>query len=74
LVNEDLDILQFRGSTGLFLEPAPGKASLNLLKMAKTGLAFELKTAIHKCNKLQATEKKNGNRNKAKRRASQHIH
>lgn len=60
LVNEDMDILQFRGSTGLFLEPAPGKASLNLLKMARAGLAFELKNTIHKCAKSHTTVKKSG--------------
>lgn len=48
VVNQDLEILQFKGSTGLFLEPSPGKASLNLLKMARPGLGFELKNAVHK--------------------------
>lgn len=52
VVNNELEILQFRGSTGLFLEPSPGKASLNLLKMARPGLAFELRNAIHKAIKL----------------------
>jgi two-component system CheB/CheR fusion protein len=60
LVDEDLDILQFRGSTGLFLEPSPGKASLNLLKMARTGLNFELRTAIHKANHNGANFRKAG--------------
>jgi two-component system CheB/CheR fusion protein len=48
VVNEDLEILQFRGSTSLYLEPSPGQASLNLLKMARSGLAFELKNAANK--------------------------
>jgi two-component system CheB/CheR fusion protein len=60
VVNEDFDILQFRGSTGLFLEPAPGKASFNLLKMARPGLAFELRTAIHKSRKSGRLVKKSG--------------
>ncbi|WP_460983399.1 chemotaxis protein CheB [Spirosoma fluminis] len=51
VVNQDLDILHFRGSTGLFLEPAPGKASLNLLKMARPSLAFELRNVVHKARK-----------------------
>jgi two-component system, chemotaxis family, CheB/CheR fusion protein len=51
LVNHDLDIIQFRGSTGLFLEPSPGKASLNLLKMARPALNFELRTIVHKAIK-----------------------
>jgi len=60
VVNQDLDILQFRGSTGLFLEPAPGKASLNLLKMAKPGLAFELRNTIHKATKIGQSVKREG--------------
>ena len=48
VVNADLDILQSRGSTGLYLELAPGKASLNLLKMARPSLTFELRNAVHK--------------------------
>jgi two-component system CheB/CheR fusion protein len=51
VVNLDLDILQFRGSTGLYLEPSPGKASLNLMKMAKPGLGFELRNIVHKAKK-----------------------
>jgi two-component system, chemotaxis family, CheB/CheR fusion protein len=60
LVNQDLDIIQFRGSTGLYLEPSPGKASLNLMKMAKPGLEFELRNVVHKAKKSQATAKKTG--------------
>ncbi|MEO5984822.1 MAG: PAS domain-containing protein, partial [Ferruginibacter sp.] len=48
IVNEQFDIIQFRGSTGEFLEPAPGKASLNVLKMAKDGLGFEIRNGLHK--------------------------
>ncbi len=60
VINNDLEILQFRGSTSLFLEPSPGKASLNLLKMARPGLIFELRSAIHKCNKSGEPIKKSG--------------
>jgi len=48
IVDEQFDIVQFRGSTGDFLEPSPGKASLNLLKMGREGLSFELRNALHK--------------------------
>ncbi len=48
IVNEQLDILQFRESTGAYLEAAPGKASLNILKMAREGLSFELRNTLHK--------------------------
>lgn len=47
VVNEHLDILQFRGHTGPYLEPAAGAASLNLLKMAREGLLLELRGAIN---------------------------
>jgi two-component system CheB/CheR fusion protein len=60
VVNSDLEILQFRGSTGLFLEPSPGKASLNLLKMARAGLPFELRNAVHKATRLGHIIKRSG--------------
>lgn len=60
IVNYDLDILQFRGSTGLYLEPAPGKASLNLMKMARQGLGFELRNIVHKAKKSGQPAKKAG--------------
>lgn len=46
LVNENLDILQFRGQTGPFLAPAPGEPSQNLLKMAREGLFVALRAAL----------------------------
>ncbi len=55
VVNEAMDIVHFRGSTGNFLEPSPGKASFNLLKMAKEGLAFELRNILHKAKKENTT-------------------
>jgi two-component system, chemotaxis family, CheB/CheR fusion protein len=47
VIDNDLEILHFRGQTSLYLEPAPGRASHNLLKMAKDGLKLELRTAVH---------------------------
>ncbi|OLY91726.1 two-component system, chemotaxis family, CheB/CheR fusion protein [Cnuella takakiae] len=58
VINHDMDIVQFRGSTGIFLEPTPGKASLNLLKMARPGLAFELRNTVHKAIKSGEAVKK----------------
>lgn len=54
IVNEAMDIVQFRGSTGDYLEPSPGKASFNLLKMVKQDLAFELRNILHKAKKDNA--------------------
>jgi two-component system CheB/CheR fusion protein len=38
LVNERGDILYLHGRTGKYLEPAPGEAGMNILKMAREGL------------------------------------
>lgn len=51
VVNEEMDIVHFRGNTGNYLEQGPGKPSHNLLKMAKKGLAFELRNIFHKVKK-----------------------
>ncbi|MDQ3844859.1 MAG: PAS domain S-box protein [Bacteroidota bacterium] len=60
IINHDMDIVQFRGSTGLFLEPSPGKASLNLLKMARSGLSLELRNLVHKAQKSDQPARKEG--------------
>ena len=46
LINEQADILQFRGDTSHYLRPAPGRASFNLLQMAREGLLMDLRSAI----------------------------
>ena len=48
VISADLEILQFRGDTAPYLAPAPGKASLNLLKMARGDLLVALRLAISK--------------------------
>jgi two-component system CheB/CheR fusion protein len=45
-VTEDLDILQFRGHTGPYFDPAPGAASFNVLRLARFELHIELKRAL----------------------------
>ena len=49
LVNDDFDILQFRGHTGPFLAPAAGDPSNNLLKMAREGLFMPVRSAVREC-------------------------
>jgi len=51
LINDQMEILQFRGDTGRYLVPSPGKASLNLLKMAREGLLAEIKSAVAEAKK-----------------------
>jgi two-component system CheB/CheR fusion protein len=48
LVNDRGDILYLHGRTGQYLEPAPGEAGLNILKMARQGLRPGLTTALRK--------------------------
>lgn len=48
LVNNRGDILYLHGRTGQYLEPAPGEAGLNILKMARQGLRPRLMTALRK--------------------------
>ncbi len=55
LINADLQILQFRGPTGAFLEPPTGKASFDLLKMAREGLMLPLRAAINRAKKENQT-------------------
>jgi two-component system CheB/CheR fusion protein len=53
LVNEQGNILHFSGRTGKYLEPAAGKANLNIFAMAREGLRYELATAFQ--NALRQT-------------------
>lgn len=51
VVNDAMEILQFRGKTSDFLELAPGAPSFQLLKMAKETVAVDLRAAIHAARK-----------------------
>ncbi len=46
IVDEKGDIFYIHGKTGAFLEPASGKARLNVLEMARDGLRLEMRTAL----------------------------
>src|SRR5262249_32766994 len=60
VVDAEMQIVQFRGQTGAFLEPAPGEASLNLLKMAKEGLLYGLRSAMHAVRKSRVGVRRSG--------------
>lgn len=53
VVNEQMDIVHIHGDTTPFLQSPQGKPTHNLIKMAREGLAFELRNAIHKATKEQ---------------------
>ena len=53
VVNERGDIFYLHGRTGKYLEPSPGEAGMNILKMAREGLRPDLTTALHKAVALK---------------------
>ncbi|MBE3133018.1 MAG: PAS domain-containing protein, partial [Acidobacteria bacterium] len=60
LVNDKGDILFISGRTGKYLEPAVGKANLNLFAMAREGLRYELTVAFQRALRLKdAVTRKN---------------
>ncbi|WP_255516918.1 CheR family methyltransferase [Larkinella sp. C7] len=48
IVNDLMDVVHIHGAIAPFLEPPPGKPTFNLFKMAREGLGFELRNALHK--------------------------
>jgi two-component system CheB/CheR fusion protein len=48
IVDERLDIVQFRGRIGQYLEPASGAATLNLLKLARPELLVAIRSIVQK--------------------------
>jgi len=65
VINEEMEILQFRGHTSPYLAPAPGAASLNILKMAREGLLLPLRDAIEASKKTGQSTRKEGVRIKS---------
>ncbi len=60
VVNDDLQILHFRGNTSPYLLPVPGEASFHLLKMVRHQLAVEMGEAINQARKRKAPVRKEG--------------
>jgi two-component system CheB/CheR fusion protein len=60
LVNEKMDVLQFRGRTGAYLEPAAGAPQQNLFKMAREGLVSPLRMAFVQAKKSRGAARRKG--------------
>jgi two-component system CheB/CheR fusion protein len=58
IVNEAMEVLQFRGHTGSYLEPAAGEPQNNVLKMARPGLLSALRDAFAQAKKEMAPVRK----------------
>jgi two-component system CheB/CheR fusion protein len=65
VVNEEMEIVQFRGRTGAYLEPPAGQPTFSLSKMAREGLLIDLRAALSKARKDGATVRKEGVRVKS---------
>jgi len=52
LVNENFDVVQYRGRTAPFLEVPPGEPTTNVFKLARDGLLIELRNALGEAKRL----------------------
>ena len=60
MLNDKYDIIQFRGDTQPWLAPPQGKPSFNILKMARDGLAFELRNLLTQAKTRNLTMRRFG--------------
>ncbi len=55
VINNQLDILHFRGDTSPYLRPAPGEPSFNFLKMLRPSLLIEVRSAVERAKQQVTT-------------------
>ncbi|MGE5416126.1 MAG: chemotaxis protein CheB [Acidobacteriota bacterium] len=60
IVDSEMEIVQFRGHTGDYLEPSAGKPSLKITKMVRDGLSLGLYNAIMQAKKDNIPVRKDG--------------
>ncbi len=60
LINESMDVVQYRGRTHPFLEPAPGEPSRNLLTMVPFGVSQALREAVVEARRLNLPIRRDG--------------
>lgn len=60
VIDKDLHVLRFLGTTSHYLQPSSGKASLHLLKLVREDLAFELRSLVHRAKRENKPVKKGG--------------
>jgi two-component system CheB/CheR fusion protein len=60
VVNDQLEIVQFHGKTGAYLEPPSGQPSFSLARMAREGLLVDLRSALDTAKKTNGTVRKEG--------------
>ncbi len=60
VVNSDLQILHFRGDTSLYLRPAPGRATFQLMRMLREEMALEVRAALQKARRTGKAVRREG--------------
>ncbi|MFW9260047.1 chemotaxis protein CheB [Nostoc sp. CALU 546] len=60
VINDKMDVLQFRGEIDLYLKLVPGKPSLNLFKMVREGLLIELRATIYQAQRQKILVRREG--------------
>lgn len=60
LINAEFQILQFRGHTSLYLDPSPGQASLNVLRMASDELVLPIRRVVQDAMEQSAAVREEG--------------
>ncbi|WP_375511891.1 chemotaxis protein CheB [uncultured Nostoc sp.] len=60
VINNNMDVVQFRGEIDLYLKLAPGKPSLNLFKMVRQGLLVELRATIYQAQRQKILVRREG--------------
>jgi two-component system, chemotaxis family, CheB/CheR fusion protein len=60
VINAEMQIIHFRGHTAQYLDPTPGEASLNVMRMAKEGLVLPLRRAVQRAADTDAGVRESG--------------
>ncbi|MEP6860711.1 MAG: chemotaxis protein CheB [Deltaproteobacteria bacterium] len=60
VIDDQLDVVQFRGSTGPYIEQPPGQPQVNLLRMAREELAPHLRLALQRAQRTGEPVRKAG--------------
>jgi two-component system, chemotaxis family, CheB/CheR fusion protein len=58
VIDHEIRVQQFRGRTDLFLEHAPGPATLNLLQLVRPTMVADLRSTIHRALKTEKPARK----------------
>jgi two-component system CheB/CheR fusion protein len=60
LLDQQFNVVQFNGQTGLYLQPSPGEPTFDILKLAREGLSHGLRTALQTARKTRKTVRQPG--------------